>query len=418
MSRRIVLISIGTRGDMEPFLAIAEILKGKGHQVICAFPEQFRGLVDDSDMEFASLGARFIEMLDSDVGKTALGGNVSGLKKLIAYARLAKDSEAANKELVHKQYEIIKRENPDRIVHNAKVIYPLIWETSNPGKTILVSPVPYLHYVKDHAHIGLNGNYGAFMNKFTYSLANFGILMTVIMSARWLKITNKIKLRQIRNSIISNKAIYTISPSLFQRPDYWDENIKVLGYHERDKTVNWKPNKTLEEFIAKHDKILFITFGSMTNPEPEVKTKIMIDVLEKHKIPAIINISSGGLIEPAKYDKELIHFVPGIPYDWIFPKVYAVVHHGGSGTTHMAIKYGCASMIIPHIIDQFLWNDIVSDLGVGPKGIPINKITKQKIEPKILELLQNNSYKTKALKISEEMKREDLREELYETIMK
>ncbi len=69
---KIILISIGTRGDIEPFLAIGEILKEKGHQVICAFPEQFSSLVEDSNMEFASLGPKFIEMLDSDIGKAIL----------------------------------------------------------------------------------------------------------------------------------------------------------------------------------------------------------------------------------------------------------------------------------------------------------------------------------------------------------
>ena len=92
---KIILISIGTRGDVEPFLAIGEILKEKGHQVICAFPEQFRNLVEDSKMEFASLGTKFIEMLDSDAGKAALGG--SGLKKIFAYIRLATSQKEINK---------------------------------------------------------------------------------------------------------------------------------------------------------------------------------------------------------------------------------------------------------------------------------------------------------------------------------
>lgn len=82
---KIVLMSIGTRGDMEPFMAIGQLLKAKGHDVICAFPEQFRDLVENGNMEFFSLGRNFIELLDSDAGKAALGGSGSGLKKFIAY---------------------------------------------------------------------------------------------------------------------------------------------------------------------------------------------------------------------------------------------------------------------------------------------------------------------------------------------
>ena len=98
---KIILISIGTRGDMEPFLAIGEILRKKGHQVICAFLEQFKNLAKESDMEFASLGAKYIEMLDSDYGKAAMGGSGSGLKKFLAYVRLAKNQTEANKELIN-----------------------------------------------------------------------------------------------------------------------------------------------------------------------------------------------------------------------------------------------------------------------------------------------------------------------------
>lgn len=76
-------MSVGTRGDMEPFLAIGEILKEKAHQVICAFPEQYRNIAEESNLEFASLGTKFIDLLDSDYGKAAMGGSGSEIKKFI-----------------------------------------------------------------------------------------------------------------------------------------------------------------------------------------------------------------------------------------------------------------------------------------------------------------------------------------------
>jgi UDP:flavonoid glycosyltransferase YjiC (YdhE family) len=314
-------------------------------------------------------------------------------------------------------YEITESESPDRIVYNGKAIYPIVWGIDNRGKNILVSPVPFVHYVRNHTHAAFHSNFGPFLNKLTYSLANFGLIMTVRISIKWLKITKKITRKQIKNALLSNKVIHTISPSLFPRPDYWNENIKVLGYHERDKAVKWQADRRLEQFVANHDKILFITFGSMTNPEPEEKTRIILDILERCQIPAVINTASGGLIEPAEYDTNLIYFVKQIPYDWIFPKMYAVIHHGGSGTTQTALKYSCASMVIPHIIDQYSWNDLISNLGVGPRGIAINKITRQKLKSRILDLFRNQSYKTKALKLAKEMKKEDFKEELYKTVI-
>jgi sterol 3beta-glucosyltransferase len=416
---KIILISIGTRGDMEPFLAIGEILNEKGHQVICAFPEQFKDLVEDSNMEFFSLGTRFIELLESDDGKAAMGGSGSQLKKILAYIKLAGKQTEVNKELVDKQYELIESEIPDRIVYNGKVVYAIIWELNNRGKTILVSPLPYMHYVKNHAHVAFNSNFGPFLNKLTYLLANFGLVTTVMIAKKWLKLSRKITRKQIRYVLLSNKAIYTISPSLFSRPDYWNENLKVLGYQKKKKVTNWQPDNDLNYFLEKHknNRILLITFGSMTNPEPEEKTKIIVEILERNKIPTIINTASGGLVKLEKFDSDLIHFVSQIPYDWIFPKMYGVIHHGGSGTTHLALKHGCATMIIPHIIDQFVWNKIIHNIGVGPKGIKIGKISSKNLEPKILKLVNNNSFRKKAEQLASQMKKENFREEIYKSII-
>jgi UDP:flavonoid glycosyltransferase YjiC (YdhE family) len=92
-------------------------------------------------------------------------------------------------------------------------------------------------------------------------------------------------------------------------------------------------------------------------------------------------------------------------------------HHGGSGTTHLALKYGCASLIIPPILDQFVWNKIVHGIGAGPQGIKIGKLSMKKLEPKILDLMNNAAYKKKAEGIADGMRKEDFLEELYTTII-
>jgi hypothetical protein len=72
-----------------------------------------------------------------------------------------------------------------------------------------------------------------------------------MIATKWGGITKKITRKQVRHALLTNKTIYTISPSLFSRPNNWKENIKVLGYHERNKVVNWKPGEALENFMQK-----------------------------------------------------------------------------------------------------------------------------------------------------------------------
>jgi len=413
---KIILSAIGTRGDIEPFLAIGQFLKEKGHQVICTFSEQFRELTENCDIEFASLGKKNDDLFESDAGRIFMGGG-SGIKKFFILIKLARNLKGANKEKELNLYELIKQERPDRIVYHSKNVYPLIWECKNRGKTIFVSPFPYMHYVKGHPLLVFSKNYGEFFNKLTFKLYDFGVVTATMIAKKLLQINDKITRKQLKNIIHSRKFIYTISPSLFPRPSYWESNVKILGHQELKRKTDWKPEKKLTEFIEKYEKILFITFGSMINPEPKLKTKIILEILERNKIPAIINTASGGLIKPDNFNSELIYFVSQVPYDWIFPKMYAVMHHGGAGTTHLALTFGCATLIIPHFIDQFIWDKTISELGVGPRGIKISRITNKNLEPKVLELLSNKSFKERSERIGNQMGKEDFKEELYRTII-
>lgn len=412
---KILLISVGTRGDIEPFLAIANLLKEKDHEIVCCFPEQFRTITLEVNHHFVGLSAEFLELLDSDDGKIAMGGKAMVIRKIKAYYRLYKKSFVINKILVRQQQDLINEIKPDKVIYNIKALYPLVWSANNPEKTVLISPIPYLvHYTNNHGHIGFNKNYGTIINRLTYTISNYGMIKNVLSVTKKLK---KISTKQLKRALFNSKMIYTISPSIFSRPNYWSENVQVLGYHERNKTNAWRADNELKAFVAKHDKILFITFGSMTNENPEEKTSFFLNIVQDYGIPTIINTSLGGLIKPKDYNSDLIRFTTNIPYDWAFSKVYAVIHHGGSGTTHTALKYGCPSLIVPHIIDQFMWRNTIYDLGVGPKGIAIRKINLKNLEPLILDLYQNTVYKERANQISEQMKKENFKEELYQFII-
>lgn len=149
-----------------------------------------------------------------------MGGGGSGFGKFLATLHLASHQTEANKELVNRQYELIEREKPDRIVYNGKAVYPFLWELKNKNKTIPISRLPYIHYVKGHTHVAFNSNYGTFFNRHTFSLVHFGMVTTIMISKKWLKLPCKINKSAIREILKHGKAIYTVSPSLFSRPVY------------------------------------------------------------------------------------------------------------------------------------------------------------------------------------------------------
>ncbi|HSR61199.1 MAG TPA: glycosyltransferase [Robiginitalea sp.] len=414
---KILLTSIGTRGDMEPFLALGELLKKAGHETVCLMPEQFRPLAEEGGHAFETMGPEFMEMLESDLGKLALGGSGTAMQKFSAYRRLQKEYASINIKLMQRQYEVINRIRPDRIVHSAKVIYPVVWGLENPGQTITASPIPYvLHAVRSFSHVAFNRNLGPFLNGLSYKLALWGLTRHILKTSKILPLAHHPAKATLRRALLAEKAIYTVSPTLFAKPAEWPDHINVLGYHERDKTVQWQPDAALLAFLEKHPKLLMVTFGSMTSPDPAKNTQIVLASLEKAGIPALVNTAAGGLVEPAGYNRDQFHFINAIPYDWVLPRLYGLVHHGGSGTTHMAVKYGCVSLIVPHIIDQFLWNTVLSQKGVGPKGPGITKISEARLVPLLKDLWENPGYKSRARELAAGMAGEDYAQEVVRCI--
>lgn len=409
---------MGTRGDIEPFLAVAEILKESEWEVVCVFPEQFRRDAEEMGFRFYGFSREFLELLDGDVAKQVLGGGGSILSRIRSWSSLARSGYRLSKEMVKLQHEVQLKESPDRVIYHPKCNFALVWGMANPGKSIMLSPIPGMAHPIDHMTV-LWGDHGRTLNRLSFWFVNTVKALTIRLIASKFNTDYpglKITVSAIKKQMLQKEeTLYAVSPTLFPRPHYWPPQARVVGFFERDKTTNWQPSEELLAFLAKHEKIIFISFGSMTNPDPKLKSEIVVEVLRRLGVPAIINTSWGGLqrIDDAP---ESILFVESVPYDWLFPKVYAVVHHGGSGTTHMGVKHGLPSLVIPHAVDQLFWNRTISDFGLGPAGLNIRDLDQENLERKLLDLIGNAGYERKALEFSERMVSESDRHALYELI--
>jgi len=410
---KVILFSIGTRGDIEPFVAIAQLLKERGCNVICVFPEQYRETVEKSGLSFKGFSRDILDLMESKKAKMFFGKQGTLLKRILILPGMARQSLKLAKGSLSLQHHIQREEKPDIILYHPKCNYSVLWGMSNSCKTILVNPTA-------DPLTDLGRNYGKFLNKLKFHLV-------YIMKAVSLKIASgkfkkdyrgsKIHISSIKKAMLKKeKTIYTLSPSLFSKPDYSPKNTHVAGFYERNKDIDWVPDTKLRHFINENKNILFITFGSMFNSKPKEKTRSIVNALEKNNIPAIINTSRYGLKEIDTTSGN-IFFTNNLPYNWLFPKVSAVVHHGGCGTTHTALKYGLPSLVIPHILDQFFWEKTISNLKLGPKGLSIHKFNEKDFETKLLDLYYNQDYKKNATAISKKMQNESDKNKLCKIIM-
>ena len=412
-----LFLSIGTRGDMEPFLAMALLFRKRGWDVHCAMPAQFEKLAQAQDLPFFPFDPRFIDLIDGKEGREIMGQKGSIPQRILTYIRLAKKSLKLQGDMIREQHAFINQENPDLVIYHGKCVYPVIWGMHNPGKTVMMSAMPcVMHAVAEHPNVGMPIHWGRRFNLWTYKLYN-NIFSSIV--RRMCKYVPKgevdkkrMKKGRIKDFVLNQQPyFYSYSPNIFPRPDNWPAQVQITGFRELPKAQDYKSPQALTDFLAEHGKVLFISFGSMVNNKPKAKTEAIISLLKTHEIPAIVNTSWGGLAGTVAHPDHVL-FVQNIPYDWLFDKVYAVMHHGGSGTTHTGLKNGCATLVISHIVDQFFWNKTIASIGAGPLGMPIKKLNSENLEERLLDLWLNKSYKLKAEQIAQQMAMEDFEEEI------
>lgn len=411
---KVILFSIGTRGDIEPFLAIAELLQERSCDVICVFPEQYRKMVEKSGISFKGFSKDILDLMESKEAKLFFSKQGSIFKRILLLPGMAIRSLKIAKDSLSLQHRIQMEEMADVILYHPKCNYSVLWGMSTPCNTILVNPT-----VDPLTDMGRN--YRSFFSKFKFHVI-------YAMKAVSLKVASgkfkkdyrgaKIRVSSVKKAMLEKeKTIYTLSPSLFSKPAYSPLNTHVVGFYEKKKAIDWKTDEKLKQFIDENKNILFITFGSMFNSNPKEKTVSIVNALKKNNIPAIINTSRDGLEEIYAHSDN-IFFTNNLPYNQLFPNIYAVVHHGGCGTTHIALRYGLPSLVIPHVLDQFFWEKTISSLKLGPKGISIHKFNEKDFECKLLDLYNNKRYKKNAVAISKKMQIESDEDKLFKMIIK
>ena len=147
--------------------------------------------------------------------------------------------------------------------------------------------------------------------------------------------------------LLQHPILNGYSPSVIPKPRDWDDRVHVTGYWFLDEAADWSPSPDLLAFLQADPKPLYIGFGSMTNRKPEETVELVLQALDRTQQRAVLLSGWGGL---QKDDlPEHVLMVDSVPHAWLFPRVAAVVHHGGAGTTAAGFRAGVPSVIIPFL---------------------------------------------------------------------
>ncbi|PWN52669.1 hypothetical protein IE53DRAFT_384854 [Violaceomyces palustris] len=374
---RIYCLTIGSRGDVQPYIALAKGLKEHNHTPVIVSHPEYKGWVESHGIEFRGVG-----------------GDPGALMKLSVEHRIF--SPAFFKESIGKFRVWL-----DELLREC-------WEQCQGADLLIESPSTMAGI---HVAEGLNIPYfraftmpwtktSAYPQAFSvpaidmgasYNSSSYVLFDQVLWRAtsgqvnRWRKHMVGIPPTDLTKLQPDNVPfIYNFSPAVVPTPNDWNDRIKVSGYWFLDNPDSeWKAPEELKRFIAKAKtdgkKLAYIGFGSITIDNADEVTRNICQAVKDADVRAIVakgwsaRMSGSSSSKKKKTDAsehefvipEEVFAVDSIPHDWLFPQIDIAMHHGGAGTTGASLRAGLVTLIKPFFGDQYFWALRVKKLGAG-----------------------------------------------------
>lgn len=372
----ITILCAGSRGDFQPYIALAQQLKKLGKDVRITGSKSFEGFIRSYGIDVYPIEADIQSLkVDPKLLKDA-GSADNPLKMLLAFNKMKEYGIY----MVNDYYSAC--EGSELIIYHPGCTIGYFAAQKFGIPSVLASPFP-MHKTKEYLSVVMYGKTKSneITKKISYSMIQGMLWMASKGSVKgfWKKhfgtAPDNFRCPFELHTDKKHPAIISCSNYVFKRPNDWNENIHQMGYWFVEEPCEYTPSDELAAFLNEGEKPIYIGFGSMTSLE---KHEGLADLAAK----AIIKTGKRGIIcgmgKPANLPENIIA-IGSIPHSWLFDRVCAVCHHGGAGTTAAGFKSGVPSIIVPFSNDQFAWAHRAYDLGVGAKPIPKKDLSADKL---------------------------------------
>ena len=403
---RIVIIAPGSQGDVQPFLALGKGLIKAGNAVRLVTNQNHKDQVQSNGLEFWSIEINTEDIIRSEKMREALESG----KLLTSMARMGKELKLHAKLLAQRGLDACQ--GMDLVMAGISGLfigYSLAEKLDIPFLQALNIP-----FTPTKAFPG------ALLPRYPSWLGSYRVSHRLTQQIVWqaYRPTDKVSREHVlelpkspffgpfkSESLRNGPIIYGISPSILTRPVDWANNIYIAGFWLLDPPDEWSPPSDLMEFLQAGPTPLYIGFGSMSNKEPDKVTDLVLQALKKTNQRAIVFSGWGGLSKANLPDSVLM--VSSVPHSWLFPRVQAVIHHGGAGTTAAGLNAGVPSIIVPFHGDQPYWGRLIARLGVGPNPIPRKKLSSTRLAKAIQEVQSNREMNERAANLGSKIRAEN-----------
>lgn len=416
MIKPVVLLASGTRGDVQPYLALALRLRAAGYAVRVAAPASFRELAEHRGSEYAPLQGNPSELLSAHGGHRLLRSGQSALTYDGNWLR----SGWATWQYVRRARPLYRQmlESAWHTCQGARAIVVGLATTWGahiaealgvPCLYCFLQPFSRTRYYPS-ALLPWRFSLGAAYNRLSHLLVELATWLPWRAEInRWRQSLHlpPLPVSSPYTGLYRRQALvlYGYSPRVAPPPPDWPAWHQVVGYWFLDELPGWTPPPALLRFLQADPPPLYIGFGSPGTRQPEQMLHLLIQALQATGLRAVLSLPAGMLIEEPLPPQ--IFPITDAPHAWLFQQVMAVVHHGGAGITAAALRAGKPAVVLPLAVDQFFWGERLAALGVAPQPLPQRALTSQKLAAALNQVIGDPTMRQRAGELAQAIRGED-----------
>ncbi len=390
---KIVLCTFGSRGDVQPMIALTLALQSAGHDVLLAGPPEKASWIRAKGCRFQPLGKDVTSFIDSMENAHSIGA----AGQFIRFVRAE----------INAQFDSLPKMIAGAdLVLGASLVFSLSSITESMGieyRFIAFTPqlLPSCHHpFMAFKHQGFPG----WINNMGWNLAAFldKLNITRLINTRRRKL-GLTPLKSAWEHILGQDIIVASDEEIAAVPPDAAISYAQTGYMHLTQPSRQLPE--LEAFLRAGPAPIFSGFGSMPKLDQAKTVSMIVAAARNNGLRVVI---AKFWDEPSDFsESEDVFFIQKYPHLDLFPRMAAVIHHGGAGTTATTARSGVPQIIVPHILDQFYWGNQIQTAGFGPKPIWRSRLSSKKLALAIKESVTNQRLIRNAKEVGETLRRKD-----------
>jgi sterol 3beta-glucosyltransferase len=409
---KILILTIGTRGDVQPYVALGRALMESGHEITISTCAHFEPFIRKFGLGYAYVNNDFIDFMHSPQGKIILGNAGSFWKTLATLAPMIGKLGNLQERQMADVWAASKASSPDLILYHPKALGAPDFAEKLGVPCMLAFWLPlYVPTTRFPAMGFPELPLGPGYRWLTYLIIRRILLIMSRRVGKW-RIRNGLSPRSpgSRMRLPDGRpipALHGFSRHIIPRPEDWPETAIVTGFWFLNQAEDWNPPRSLTEFLSRGEPPVYFGFGSIFGRYPKQVTEILLEAVRRTGVRAIFARGWGGLEPNDSAQSESVMFIEAAPHGWLFPRVSAIVHHGGCGTTAAGLLAGKPNIICPFFGDQPFWGRHVERLRVGPSPIPQKRLSVESVCHAIDTVINDASMRQNAAVLGRRLGKED-----------